>query len=87
MLSVAMSCKVVQHTRLTLVQEELPALPDFASSAWGEECLSPFVYKRGRQFQVNVEKMNDRQLKTCTEGFMVDVEKDANSKDFRGIFK
>ena len=31
--------------RLALVQEELPALPDFASSALGEEYPSPFVYK------------------------------------------
>ena len=46
--------------RLTLVQEELPALPNFASSAWGEEYLLPFVYEKRKQFHVYVTETNKR---------------------------
>ena len=46
--------------RLTLVQEELPALPDFASSAWGEEYLLPFVYEKRKQFHVHATETNKR---------------------------
>ena len=59
-LSAVMSCKVVQHMRLIPDQEELPALPDFASLAWGEGCLLPFVNKSGKQFHVHMNMTNVR---------------------------
>lgn len=69
--------------RSTLVQEELPALPDFASSVSGEENLLPLVYKKGKQ--LHVEQMNDTQLKVA--GFMLVAEKDSNSNEVLWICK
>ena len=71
----AMSCKVVQHMQWTLVQGELPALPDFASWASGEEFLLPLVYKTSKQ--LHVEQINDTQFQVKATGFIPVAENDS----------